>query len=202
MNMRKHPKDYVPVREQYGLVQNSEHDELERLKMQRQREEYEIMMYQKSNIELLKMQSDPLRYPTVHEHDYEDEEQEHEEEQITVIANSSLERQLEVAEISRTVETQENEDEPEIDKTIGTQKNDVSKGAVEINESDDESLSNDEAEHNDEEDKALAVDKPYFEKRSLSNKPEEAPCGVVILSDTTISPQKESKKKTKHIQKL
>lgn len=45
--MRNIQKEYTPVNQEHGFIHNPELDELERYKMKKQKEEYDILMNQK-----------------------------------------------------------------------------------------------------------------------------------------------------------
>lgn len=74
IKVRNFPKENQVLNQ---VTQNVELDELEKLRLQKQKEELEILQNQRNNIEQLKqMQNDPNYYSVVHENDDEDEGEE------------------------------------------------------------------------------------------------------------------------------
>ena len=147
VKVRNLQKEYIPQRLQYGYNQNTELNELEKLKNQREREEYEVMMNQKTNIEQLKkMLNDPSNYSIVHENEKEDEENDVQEN--ATFSADTPEKEKEAYYLKQSILTNDNYNPIKV--SLQTNEDLIDRGAVEINESEDDNDSEEDDENDDE----------------------------------------------------
>lgn len=147
VKMRNFQKEYVPSRQHFAYNQSTELDELEKLRIQKEREEYEVMMKQKTNIEQLKkVLKDPANYTIVQENEQEDEEEDEEEDHAMLSADTP-EKVREEYYAQQPDDL--NDDEQLINGTIQTQDQNFN---PEANESDNDNNSDDDNDNDNDND--------------------------------------------------
>ena len=192
VKMRNLQKEYAPSRQQFAYNQSTELDELEKLRILKEQEEYEIMMNQKTNIEQLKKAlNDPTNYSIVQEHEKEDEE--NEEQEYATFNADTPEKVREEYFAQQSVD--QNDDELQIEGALQYNNNDINDEDAEVNESEGD---NDSEDDNDGEgdDKENEEGKHLDHHQKHEKADDNIPANVIIdnMDPSTKVTKKKSKK--------